>query len=252
MNNVIASEKIKLRRTFLIPISYIYPVIVILMSFLIISIQKENLVTQHDNMWESMVVVTHYLYMFAIPLAITLITSNLINIEHQTNSWKLLFSLPIKRSNYYFSKLMYILFLCIASALIMFIGLIVIGLVLNFELRIPFLLLLKESFYPYIGALPIITFQLWLSMKFINQIYPIAIGVFGSVCIFFLQTNKVTSFIFWAYPAMMTPLKQEIESGSLGQILLNSDVAIYALLSFGFGLVFMLIGLLHCNKQQVD
>ncbi|MFY0804746.1 ABC transporter permease [Peribacillus frigoritolerans] len=249
---MLASEKLKLKRTLLIPISYIYPVAVILLSLLIVGLQKDNLAANHNNMWESMVVVVHYLYMFTIPLAITVVTSNLINLEHQTNSWKLLYSLPVNRSSYYFSKLFYILFLCSTSAVIVFIGLIVIGKVLNFGGGIPFLLLLKESFFPLIGALPIITFQLWLSLKFSNQVFPIGIGVFSAVCVFFLQINKTTSLIFWAYPAMMSPVKQIIENGSLTQIVVNNDLSLYMLLSFSFGLVFMLIGLVHCTKKQVN
>lgn len=252
MNHVIASERIKFKRTFLKPLAYIYPISVILLSFLILAIQKNILSENYDNMWETMVVVTHFLYMFTIPLAITLTVSNLVNLEHQTNSWKLLFSLPINRSNFYFSKLFYILILCSISAIIVFIGLILIGIVLNFDGEIPFLLLLKESFYPYMGAFPIITFQLWLSMKFTNQAYPIAIGVFGAVCMFFLQTNKFTSLIFWAYPAIMTPLKQVIENDSLGQIIPNSNLGLYTLLSLTTGLLFMQIGLIYINKKQVN
>lgn len=215
-------------------------------------LQRDNLAANHNNMWESMVVVVHYLYMFTIPLAITVVISNLINLEHQTNSWKLLYSLPINKSNYYFIKLFYILFLSSISAIIVFIGLIVIGKILNFDGDIPFLLLLKEAFFPIIGALPIITFQLWLSLKFSNQVFPIGIGVFGAVCVFFLQTNKTTSFIFWAYPAMMSPVKQIIENGSLDQIVVNNDLTLYMLLSFSFTLLFMLIGLVHCTKKQVN
>ncbi|WP_185819495.1 ABC transporter permease [Salibacterium salarium] len=252
MNSVIAFEKKKLKRTFIVPLTLLYPFLVIFMVALIIAVQKDNLANQNNDMWEIMIVITHYVYMFAIALAITFITSNIVNIEHQTNSWKLLFSLPINRSSFYFSKLFSIFILCASSAFIVFVGLNLIGIVFSFGNFPPYLLLLKESFYPYIGALPIITLQLWLSLRFQNQTLPMAIGIFGAVCIFLLQTNKVSSFIFWAYPAMMTPLIQVVENDSLGKIVVNSDLYLYTTLSLVFAFIFMFIGLNYCSKHQVE
>lgn len=252
MNNVIVSDKLKLKRTFITPLSYLYPFLILAITFLVLAIQKNNLAVQHNNMWELMVVITHFILIFVVPMAITILTSNLMNIEHQNNSWKLLFSLPISKSNFYFSKLFYIIKLCFISGMILFVGLIVIGKTLSFTGEIPFTLLLKEALYPYVGALPIITFQLWLSIRFKNQAFPISIGVFGAVCTFFLQMNKSTSLLFWAYPAMMTPIKQEIENNSLAGIVPNNDLGFFMLLSIVFGLIFMIIGVMSIHKQQAE
>ncbi|MDP1421874.1 ABC transporter permease [Peribacillus simplex] len=252
MNNVIASDKIKLKRTFIKPLSYLYPALILVIAFLVLSIQKDNLAVQYNNMWESMVVITHFIIIFMVPMAITILTSNLSNIEHQNNSWKLLFSLPIAKSTFYFSKVFNIIRLCLISGMILFVGFIVIGKTLSFTGEIPYMLLLKEALYPYLGALPIITFQLWLSIRFKNQAFPIAIGIFGAVCMFFLQMNKSTTLLFWAYPAMMTPIKQEIENNSLAEIVPNDDLGFFMLLSIVFGLIFMIIGVMSIHKQQAE
>ncbi|MCU0097558.1 ABC transporter permease [Bacillus sp. OR9] len=252
MNNVIDSDKIKLKRTFITPVTLIYPLGIVMLSFLIILMQKNNFMEKDYNMWDLMVVTTHFIIMFLIPLAITIISSNIINVEHQTNSWKFLFTLPVEKSQFYFSKLFYLLKLCFVSALIIFIGSILIGRTLGFSGEVPYLLLLKASFLPYLGSFPIITFQLWMSIQFKNQALPIGIGVLGAICSFFLQMNESTSYLFWAYPAMMTPVKQLIVNNSLEGFVANDGLLIYTTLSIVFSMLFLIIGLIQFNKQQVD
>ncbi|QSX24446.1 ABC transporter permease [Priestia megaterium] len=252
MNNVMYSEKMKLKRTFITPVTLIYPFGIVMLSFLLILMQKNNFMERNYNMWDAMVVMTQFVIMFLIPLAITIISSNLINVEHQTNSWKFLFALPVGKSQFYFSKLLYLLKLCFFSALIIFIGFILIGKTLGFSGGVPYLLLLKAAFLPYLGSFPIITFQLWMSIQFKNQAFPIGIGILGAISTFFLQMNESTSYLFWAYPAMMTPVKLLLVNGSLGDIVTNDGLVLYTTLSFVFSLLFLLIGLIKFNKQQID
>lgn len=252
MNHVIASDQLKMKRTFIKPISFLFPFLILFLSFLILSMQKESMTSQGNSMWESMVVLTHFIIMFVIPMATTIMVSNLISLEHQNNSWKLLFALPISKFSFYFSKLYVILKLCFLSGIVIFLGFIFIGKILNFKGDIPYALLLGEAFLPFLGVFPIITFQLWLSIRFKNQAFPIAIGVFGTVCMFFLQMHKITSMFFWAYPALMTPVKQLITDGNLAEIVPNGDLAFYTLLSIVFGLIFMVIGMFDFSRQSTE
>lgn len=252
MNGVIASDAIKLKRTFINPIAYLYPIIVLFGALIIVASQKSNLLEQNNDMWSSMIVIVHFLIMFVVPIKLTIIISNLINVEHQTNAWKMILALPIRKSSFYFSKLFYILKVCMISGLLLFVGFILIGKILGFENSPPYLTLLQEAFYPYLGAFPIITFQLWLSIQFKNQAFPITIGIFGAICMFFLQMNTLTSYIFWAYPALLTPLKQVVENNTLAAIIPNDAVGLYALLSIIFGILFLLIGLYQFSKQEVE
>nr|WP_275580421.1 ABC transporter permease [Metabacillus iocasae] len=242
----------KLKRTFITPITFMYPLAIIIIGFLIIMMQRDNFIERNVDMWASMVVIVHFVVMVFIPIAITIISSHVINVEHQTNAWKFLFSLPIPKSQLYMSKLFQVIKLCVYSALVMFGGFIVIGMVLGFSGNVPYLLLLKAAFLPYVGALPIMTFQLWMSMKFKNQAFPIGIGILGAISAFFFQMNESTSYLFWAYPAMMTPVKQLIVDGSLGEIVTSADIGQYTILSVIFGLFFLLLGFIAFNNQQVD
>lgn len=252
MNAAIASDRMKLKRSFINPLSYIYPLFILAGALVIVSAQQKHLMAQGNNMWYTMIAVIHFLIMFVVPIKLTVIVSNLINVEHQTNAWKLLFALPIQRSSLYFSKLFYVLRVCAISAVLLFFGFVLIGKLLGFTENPPYAMLLKEAIYPYIGALPIITFQLWLSMKFKNQAFPITIGIFGAVCMFFLQMNTITSYVFWAYPARMTPLIQVIENNELASIVPNPDIPVYLILSLLFGLLFMKAGLRQFRLQETE
>lgn len=252
MKNILSAESLKYKRTPFYLAALLYPFIIISAVLLVFMISKENIAENYDNLWNALVITTHFVTIFVVPIAIPVLVSTIINIEHESNSWKTLMSLPLSRSSLYWSKLYKILYFSLISSFILFLGLILIGLTFSFNENVPFMLLLKEATYPFIGSFPIITLQLWLSIRVKNQAFPIAIGVLGAIAGFFLQQmGSIGSWIFWSYPSLLTPIKQSITDGKLNGVVPNDGLLMYMFLSVLFGLIFLGIGLITVNRKEI-
>ncbi len=124
----------------------------------------------------------------------------LANIEHQSRSWKQWLALPIKRWQFYLSKLIVSVFLLFMSTLLLAIGAIVLGIALDFGTDIPYDELAKYCVFPTVAGLPIILSQLWLAVRFSNQSIAISIGVLGTVVS--LWAYYAPLWLPWVWPYM--------------------------------------------------
>ena len=124
-----------------------------------------------------------------IPFFVVLLCTLVIGIEHKSNTWKQLFTLPVSKGTVYLSKLLIIISLTIACY-VLFIGfLLVSGTVLGlfrsglgFLSHTPDLLpVLKTGFKSFVSVLGILGIHYWLSIRLKNMILPIGIGLVGIV-----------------------------------------------------------------------
>lgn len=139
-----------------------------------------------------------------------LFISAAVYLEHQTNAWKYLYTVPTQRSTIYLTKLVSFLTIIIANILVIFIGLILSGYLLNIffpEMEfsyypVPVLTELKSSFHIFLSALGIIGFHYSLSHMFKGFLIPASIGVVGFILGFILGTlNKsVALLVPYCYP----------------------------------------------------
>src|SRR5699024_9509893 len=84
-------------------------------------------------MWDPIWIFSFFLILLAVPLEVTLITSIIANIEHQGNSWKSIFSMPVSRFHVYLNKFAWSTGLTIISGFILMIGIIILGMMLGNE-----------------------------------------------------------------------------------------------------------------------
>lgn len=129
-----------------------------------------------------------FISFFFIPFFIVLLCGLVVSIEHKSNTWKHLFTLPVSKSTVYVNKLLIILSLAVICYGLFFVLLLVsgglIGLVkpeLKFMSHTPdFGLITKLLFRSFISTLGILAIHYWLSIRLKNMILPIGIGL---VCI---------------------------------------------------------------------
>ncbi len=124
-----------------------------------------------------------------IPFFVVLLCTLVMGIEHKSNTWKQLFTLPVSKGTVYLSKLLIVISLAI-TCYILFIGfLLVSGTVLGlfkpklgFLSHMPGLLpVLKIGFKSFVSVLGILGIHYWLSIRLKNMILPIGIGLVGIV-----------------------------------------------------------------------
>ena len=120
-----------------------------------------------------------------------------------------------------------------------------IGIFLDFNGPIPWDLILKQAFYPYIVSFPLMAFQLWISMVCQNQIIPISLGIIFTLSGFFLQNVK---WLFWVYPIWGTPI---LPSDEFNKVIINTDLSFFFNMSLTVGLLFLIGGMIHFSKREL-
>lgn len=249
MREVIIGDRLKFKRSKLLWIASMFPLFVFLMNFsdfyFRLDFNKEMAQELHTSDWSFLVISCHWAMFIMVPLSITIFASKIVNIEHEANTWKVLFALPISRYSIYLSKFIYLLLLCVFSATCIVGSILFVGLYLDFNGPIPWGLILKQAFYPYIVSFPLMAFQLWISMVCQNQMIPISLGVIFTLSGFFLQNIK---WLFWVYPIWGTPI---IPSDKFNEVLTNTDLSFFFIMSFIVGIVFLISGMIHFSKREM-
>lgn len=249
MREVIIGDRIKFKRSKLLLIASVFPLFVFIMNFsdfyLRLDFNRELAQELHTTEWSFLVISCHWAMFIMVPLSITIFASKIVNIEHEANTWKTLFALPISKYSIYLSKFIYLFLLCMFSATFIVGSLLFIGIFLDFNGPIPWDLILKQAFYPYIVSFPLMAFQLWVSMVCQNQIIPISLGIIFTLSGFFLQNVK---WLFWVYPIWGTPI---LPSDEFNKVIINTDLSFFFNMSLTVGLLFLIGGMIHFSKREL-
>lgn len=249
MREVIIGDRIKFKRSKLLLIASVFPLFVFIMNFsdfyLRLDFNRELAQELHTTEWSFLVISCHWAMFIMVPLSITIFASKIVNIEHEANTWKTLFALPISKYSIYLSKFIYLFLLCMFSATFIVGSLLFIGIFLDFNGPIPWDLILKQAFYPYIVSFPLMAFQLWVSMVCQNQIIPISLGIIFTLSGFFLQNVK---WLFWVYPIWGTPI---LPSDEFNKVIINTDLSFFFIMSLTVGLLFLIGGMIHFSKREL-
>lgn len=249
MREVIIGDRIKFKRSKLLLIASVFPLFVFIMNFsdfyLRLDFNRELAQELHTTEWSFLVISCHWAMFIMVPLSITIFASKIVNIEHEANTWKTLFALPISKYSIYLSKFIYLFLLCMFSATFIVGSLLFIGIFLDFNGPILWDLIIKQAFYPYIVSFPLMAFQLWMSMVCQNQIIPISLGIIFTLSGFFLQNVK---WLFWVYPIWGTPI---LPSDEFNKVIINTDLSFFFNMSLTVGLLFLIGGMIHFSKREL-
>lgn len=148
-----------------------------------------------------------YLFLsFTLLLTVSLLASLIAETEHRAEGWKLLFSMPVSRPGLYLAKALWVGILMLVTALLIIIG--VCGVwVLYTSQPLPFLFLVKQIFGGLLSCLPVLGIQLYLSVRFSNPTFPLAVGLVGAISSLFIGRSGSLwiYFVPWAYPSLSSP-----------------------------------------------
>lgn len=161
---------------------FLAPIGLVAMQALNFGLRLDYLKKQYaDDLWGGLIDNVVIFVPIALYLGVTLVSSLVANVEHQMSSWKQLLALPISRTAVFSGKFTLCFLLLTASCILLPIFTIVLGLALGFGTDIPLSDILRMGFFPYLGALPLLALQLWLSLTFRNQALPVTFGVAAAI-----------------------------------------------------------------------
>ncbi|MBA4495404.1 ABC transporter permease [Paenactinomyces guangxiensis] len=237
MKNIIKADGMKLKRTWVFWTILMTPLF--LTGFLaVVYAARGDILKPHG--WTGLIAWANYFLPLTVLLGITLLASMLASIEHDARSWKQSFAFPLSKSRLFISKFIWVNICLILSAILTVIGLTILGLLIQFEERVPWTLLLKEAFFPYLASVSVISIQVWLSLNIKNQAVPILIGSLGAMISLFLAyaPQPVFHLLPWAYPPLASPLNE----GMYTQ---------WAWIGIALGGLLLWIGASHFSKREL-
>lgn len=234
IGNLLRADFLKIKRKGLWFLSFLGPFGVIALQMVNYGVRKDYLLNQSDDDWGYFLEYLHSFTPLALVLGIAILTSFMASIENETNAWKQLISLPVSKMSVYLSKFMVLGSLLFVSSLLLGVFSLGYGILLNLGDQIPYLELLKYSFYPYLAALPVLALQLWISSVSQNQGIPITTGVLG--VIFAYSAFILPDWMIWKWPSLMNEWDEPL---------------INVMLGIGVGTLLYIVGMLDFTRRDV-
>jgi len=253
IRHMIRADIMKARRTVLVPIVFLAPLLTFLYectNFLVrIEVMIQQAEEKQTGLWQIFLYDKQFILSLTIPLSITLAASVIANIEHQGNAWKQLLALPIKRSSIFVGKFL-LLFLAIClSGVVSYFAYLLFGLFFDLGDDIPWMQLLGDSVLPFLCSIPIMVFQLYLSISIKNQSFAILTGALSSMAGLFFALSPLTKWIPWAYPLNGSTVRLNYRTQHL---ILNPDLMYILICSFVIGIFLLIVvAWLFARKEEV-
>jgi lantibiotic transport system permease protein len=216
MSRILQSDFLKLKRKGIWFLVVLGPIGVISLQAVNYGLRYDYLVDGNSDVWAGLLDQISGFVAITLLLGIAILASLTANLEHQTNAWKQLLTLPISRWSVFTAKFTINAFMLLVSCVLLLIGTIILGLVLGFGTDFPVVDILKLSFYPFFAALPILALQLWLSVTLTNQGIPLAIGIFGAI--FSSYSFALPDWLIWKWPLLQNDWGDPIWNVVLGVI----------------------------------
>lgn len=234
IGKLLRADFLKIKRKGLWFLSFLGPFGVIALQMVNYGVRKDYLLNQSDDDWGYFIEYVHSFTPLALVLGIAILTSFMASIENETNAWKQLISLPVSKMSVYLSKFMVLGSLLFVSSLLLGVFSLGYGILLNLGDQIPYLELLKYSFYPYLAALPILALQLWIASVSQNQGIPMTTGVLG--VIFAYSAFILPDWMIWKWPSLMNEWDEPL---------------INVMLGIGVGILLYIVGMLDFTRRDV-
>jgi len=253
IRHMIRADIMKARRTVLVPIVFLASLLTFLYECTNFLLRIEVMIHQAEEkqtgLWQIFLYDKQFILSLTIPLSITLAASVIANTEHQGNAWKQLLALPIKRSSLFLGKFA-LLFLAIClSGVVSYFVYLLFGLFFDLGDDIPWLQLLGDSVLPFLCSIPIMVFQLYLSISIKNQSFAILTGALSSMAGLFFALSPLTKWIPWAYPLNGSTVRLNYRTQHL---ILNPDLMYILICSFVIGIFSLTVAAwLFARKKEV-
>lgn len=234
MKSLLSADFLKIKRKGFWLLTFLGPFGVVALQVVNYGYRKDYLLQQSDNDWKYYLLNVSSFIPLALVLGIAILTSFVASVENETNAWKQLISLPVSKMRVYLSKFTVLACLLWVSSCLLMLFTLVYGIFLGLGEEIPYLDLVKFSFYPYFAALPILALQLWLATFSQNQGIPITTGILG--VIFTYSAFTLPDWMIWKWPSLINDWNEPI---------------INVLLGIGVGAILYIAGMLDFTRRDV-
>jgi len=209
--NLVYEEWFKMKRSKLWLLVGLGPIIGIL--FALFNFQANYHVFMNDkgdNEWlEAWTQVQLFYSPLILPVMTGIYASMLCRMEHVGGGWKQLMALPIKKSNFFISKLITVFILLALTQCLLLIIFVIGGFSTGLKDTLPLFTLISFIFKGWIASLPLATAQLALSIRWRQFGAPLGINIALSLPSILIANSSIGQFYPWAQPMLaMSPIDE--------------------------------------------
>jgi hypothetical protein len=232
-----SAEILKLKRTVALRVAVIAPLVVITVMFLVYH-QRDQAGTMGLDLWLRFTKEIMGLWaILMLPLFITLEAALLGALESSEKSWKHLFALPIPRGAIYSAKIVTMIGIIGLSKIVLFVGSIIAGMLLNllkphYQLSLasfPFQEVFRTYLITYFLSWLMITIQIWVSVRWQSFTISVSTGISATVFGYMLINSAKWGRIYpWTLPVNVL-----VQNGNITRAMMISLIG---------GLVIAIIG----------
>ncbi|WP_047986022.1 ABC transporter permease [Ornithinibacillus californiensis] len=214
ISKLVQTEFMKLRRKGIWFLTFLGPFGVVALQMVNYGLRKDWFISQGTYEWFYYVRNVSAFTPFALILGIVILTSFMASIESETKAWKQVMALPVTKWSVYIAKYTTLVALLMIACLLLVIFTLCFGLYLGFDGNVPYLDIIKYSYYPFIAALPVLGLQLWLATVSQNQGLPITLGVLGVILSY--MAYFLPDWMIWKWPSLDNAWDEPLVNVGLG------------------------------------
>lgn len=192
----ISAELYKYRRTFVLWLLILAPAFVPVINFIILFKKGDEIIQEGQNAWEVLLGNTIQPGNFLFPFFVMVIALFVNTIEHNSNTWKLIYTQPISRLATFLSKMKVFIAMVLFSLMLFASFSLLVGYLLNitspelgFDQAFDKSLIFQACFKIFLASLGYASLQFALSQKSKNIMLSLGIGIGGVISIMILMNG---------------------------------------------------------------
>lgn len=211
MVRALTAEALKMRRTLALWLAIIGPLSVVALQVLVGLDRADMYVNSEQNPWRYYAEGVLLLWtLLCLPLFITLETALVAGVEHNNNSWKKMFALPIPRWAVYGAKQVAGMGLMALSWVALFVSLMLGGGII-YLIRpdvmegwaIPWRNFGGWIAIAYLSSWLLISIHTWVALRWKSFVVAVAVGIVMTVAAVVVINHELASFYPWTMPALV-------------------------------------------------
>ncbi|NWN79103.1 MrsE [Bacillus sonorensis] len=215
MKNLLAAERLKLKRSNMWVLYVSAPFISVLLAYTNFRNNYKQFVQPGDNEWvEAWTQVAVFMGSFVLPILVGIYAAFVCRGEHAGGGWKQLLALPVLRSRVFFAKAAVVVMMVAVTMGNLYTLFIVFGFLNGLKGDLPFFAVLGYVVQGSIACLPLIVLQLIISVRHQTFGLPLAVSI-GFTLPSILAANTPLGQIYpWTLPmlGMSPPDESPIDS----------------------------------------
>ncbi|GAB6086840.1 ABC transporter permease [Alkaliphilus crotonatoxidans] len=204
--------------------------------------------------WEPLIAMLSSINGLFFPILSAICVSRICDMEHKGNTWKLLLTVSVKKSELYAAKYIVASIVMLWACILQVIAMAAFAVIYGIGQSVPFFLLARFLMGTALTSMIIIALQQWASMALKNQAFALSLGMIGGFIGMAgdLFPSGIRKFLIWSYYTGLSPITQSYTGETIQFIVRDMSSLLPGMVVLAVvGMAIYLVGSCHLSRQEV-